>query len=151
MSALKNAFPSVMTCAGLTAALTLTLAGAAPEAQAATHAAQAFAVAASQQGAPYRWGGTGPNGFDCSGLTQYSYKRVGKHLPRTAAQQYNRTSRIGGRSPQRGDLVFFLAGQRVYHVGMYAGGGRILHAPKPGTRVRLEKIWTGSVRYGRVR
>ncbi|MEV7615060.1 C40 family peptidase [Streptomyces sp. NPDC089799] len=151
MSALKNAFPSVMTCAGLTAALTLTLAGTAPEAEAATRAAQAFAVAVTKQGAPYEWGGTGPNGFDCSGLTQYSYKQVGKHLPRTAAQQYNRTSRIGGRAPQRGDLVFFLAGRRVYHVGMYAGDGRILHAPKPGTRVRLEKIWTGSVRYGRVR
>ena len=49
-----------------------------------------------------------------------------------------------------GDLVFFHSGRYVYHVGIYAGHGKIWHSPRPGTRVRLEKIWTHSVWYGRV-
>ncbi|NEB71586.1 C40 family peptidase, partial [Streptomyces fulvissimus] len=51
---------------------------------------------------------------------------------------------------RKGDLVFFHSGGNVYHVGIYAGGGRIWHSPKSGAVVRLEKIWTGNVRYGRV-
>ncbi|MEV8533365.1 C40 family peptidase [Streptomyces sp. NPDC051211] len=158
MSARLNAVPSAATRVGVTAALTLAVAGgtmltpgASPQAEAATaHARQALQVAASKQGAPYEWGGTGPDRFDCSGLTQYSYKQAGKSLPRTAAQQYNRTTPIGERSRRKGDLVFFLSGGQVYHVGVYAGGGRIWHSPKPGGTVRLEKIWTDSVTYGRV-
>ncbi len=129
------------------------LPGGAQPAQAATLAAKALNVAASKRGSPYQWGATGPSRFDCSGLTLYSYKRAGRKLPRTAAAQYNSTRHITSGSRRVGDLVFFhsgSSGSSVYHVGIYAGSGRIWHAPKTGARVRLEKIWTRSVWYGRV-
>ncbi|MEV7414116.1 C40 family peptidase [Streptomyces sp. NPDC089919] len=157
MSALKNV-PSALSRAGLTSALTLALAGGAmlapgaqTEAAAATPGAKALAVAASKKGSPYQYGASGPYRFDCSGLTLYAFKRVGKSLPRTAAQQYNRTSHISAGSRQPGDLVFFHSGGSIYHVGIYAGGGKVWHSPKTGSTVRLERIWTGSVKYGRVR
>ncbi|MFF5445397.1 C40 family peptidase [Streptomyces sp. NPDC012888] len=158
MPVIRAEVPSPPARAGVTVAATLAVTGAlllapgsVPEAEAASgHALAALRVAASKQGLPYRWGGTGPDGFDCSGLTQYSYKQVGKSLPRTAAQQYDRTSRTAAGSRQRGDLVFFVSGGNVYHVAMYAGGGKVWHAPKPGKTVRLEKIWTENVSYGRV-
>ncbi len=105
----------------------------------------------SKKGAPYKYGAQGPKRFDCSGLTLYAYKRAGKRLPRTAAAQYNRTRHIKAGSRKGGDLVFFHSGSGVYHVGLYAGGGRIWHAPKTGTVVRLERIWTKKVWYGHVR
>lgn len=122
-------------------------------AEAATLALKALGVAASKQGSLYQWGATGPYRFDCSGLTLYSFKRAGKALPRTAAAQYNSTRHITAGSRKAGDLVFFHAGSSVssvYHVGIYAGADRIWHAPRTGARVRLEKIWTGRVWYGRV-
>lgn len=125
--------------------------GAAQSAQAAALAAQALDIAASKRGSPYEWGATGPDRFDCSGLTLYAFKSVGKQLPRTAAAQYNSTRHIAAAARRAGDLVFFHYGSSVYHVGIYAGAGRIWHAPKTGARVRLERIWTGSVWYGRVR
>ncbi|MDX3073896.1 C40 family peptidase [Streptomyces sp. NPDC088354] len=123
----------------------------AQHAEAATIRAKALKVAASKKGAPYRYGATGPRSFDCSGLTLYSFKRVGRKLPRTAAAQYNSTRHIHSSDRTSGDLVFFHYGSSIYHVGIYAGHGRIWHSPKPGGRVRLEKIWTRSVWYGRVK
>ncbi|MFH8484297.1 C40 family peptidase [Streptomyces longisporoflavus] len=153
-----NHVPSLLTRVGSVSALTLAVVGGTlaapgltPEAEAATHASKALKVAASKKGSPYRYGATGPHRFDCSGLTQYSFKRAGKKLPRTAAQQYNKTRHISASKRVRGDLVFFHSGRNVYHVGIYAGKGRIWHAPKSNTVVRLEKIWTKSVSYGRVR
>ncbi|MEU6116916.1 C40 family peptidase [Streptomyces sp. NPDC047117] len=110
---------------------------------------RALRVAASKKGSPYRWGATGPHSFDCSGLTQYAFKRVGKRLPRTADSQYRHVRHISASARKRGDLVFFHSGRSVYHVGIYAGKGRIWHAPKPGASVRKERIWTRSVWYGR--
>ena len=101
--------------------------------------------------APYSSGATGPRRFGCSGLTPYSLNKAGKTLPRTAAQQYNKTRHIGAGSRKAGDLVFFHSGSNVYHVGIYAGKGKIWHAPKTGDVVRLQKIWTKSVWYGRVK
>ncbi|MFD5654682.1 MULTISPECIES: C40 family peptidase [unclassified Streptomyces] len=157
MSAL-NRVPSLMARAGTASALTLAavggsvvVPGVAAEAAAASHATKALKVAASKKGAPYRWGAAGPHRFDCSGLTLYSFKKAGKKLPRTAAQQYNKTRRVSVRHRKAGDLVFFHSGSSVYHVGIYAGKGRIWHAPKTGAVVRLEKIWTSSVWYGRVK
>jgi cell wall-associated NlpC family hydrolase len=113
---------------------------------------RALHVAATQRGVPYRYGGTSPRtGFDCSGLTKYTYARVHKKLPRTAQQQYRATTRISSRSKRAGDLVFFYSGRSIYHVGIYAGRGYIWHAPKPGKRVSKVRIWTSHVRYGRVR
>lgn len=150
--------PSLLSRAGAVSALSLAAMstslvapGAAPEAAAATHAAKALQVASAKKGSPYQYGGTGPSRFDCSGLTLYAYKKAGKKLPRTAAQQHNRTKRIAASSRRKGDLVFFHSGGNVYHVGLYAGAGKIWHSPKVGAVVRLEKIWTGQVRYGRVR
>ncbi|MDG9715679.1 C40 family peptidase [Streptomyces sp. DH24] len=157
MSAL-NRVPSLMARAGTASALTLAavggsivIPGAGSEAVAATPARTALLVAASKKGAPYSWGATGPRRFDCSGLTQYSYRKAGKKLPRTAAQQYNRTRHISAGSRRAGDLVFFHSGGYVYHVGIYAGKNKMWHAPKTGEVVKLQKIWTRSVTYGRVR
>ncbi|OIK25239.1 C40 family peptidase [Streptomyces malaysiense] len=152
-----NRVPSLMARAGTASALTLAAVGgsiAVPglsaDASAATLATKALNIAASKKGAPYQWGATGPRRFDCSGLTLYSFKKAGKKLPRTAAQQYNRTHHISSGSRRAGDLVFFHYGSNVYHVGIYAGHNKIWHAPKSGSVVRLEKIWTRSVWYGRV-
>ncbi|CAM5517837.1 C40 family peptidase OS=Streptomyces tendae OX=1932 GN=GUR47_29765 PE=3 SV=1 [Streptomyces tendae] len=100
MSAL-NRVPSLMARAGTASALTLAavggsvvVPGVASEAAAASHATKALTIAASKKGSPYRWGATGPHRFDCSGLTLYSFKKAGKKLPRTAAQQYNKTRHI---------------------------------------------------------
>jgi cell wall-associated NlpC family hydrolase len=150
--------PSLLTRAGTATVLTLAAVGgtviapgAVAEAQAAAHSAKALNIAASKKGSPYRYGATGPHRFDCSGLTMYAFKRVGKKLPRTAQQQYNKTRHISASQRRRGDLVFFHWGRSVYHVGIYAGKGRIWHSPKSGAVVRLEKIWTRGVWYGRVR
>ncbi|MFE1439942.1 C40 family peptidase [Streptomyces sp. NPDC058739] len=153
----QNRVPSLMARAGTASALTiaavggsLVVPGGAAEAAAATPATKALQVAASKKGSPYKYGATGPYRFDCSGLTMYSYKKAGKTLPRTAAQQYNKTRHISARSRRAGDLVFFHSGSNVYHVGIYAGKGKIWHSPKTGDVVRLQKIWTSSVWYGRV-
>jgi cell wall-associated NlpC family hydrolase len=157
MSAL-NRVPSLMARAGTASALTLAavggslvIPGASSTAEAATPAKKALQVAASKKGSPYKWGGVGPKAFDCSGLTLYSYKKAGKKLPRTAAQQYNKTKHISAKKRQKGDLVFFHSGSYVYHVGIYAGNNKIWHSPKRGDVVKLQKIWTKSVWYGRVK
>ncbi|MGI5199784.1 C40 family peptidase [Streptomyces sp. CA-288835] len=157
MSAL-NRVPSLLTRAGTASALTVAVVGGsvvapgiASDAEAITPAKKALQVAASKKGAPYKWGAEGPRRFDCSGLTLYAFKKAGKKLPRTAAQQYNKTRHISASNRKQGDLVFFHSGRNVYHVGVYAGKGRIWHAPKTGEVVKLQKIWTKSVWYGRVR
>ncbi|GLF95667.1 C40 family peptidase [Streptomyces yaizuensis] len=157
MSAQKNV-PFLMSRAGAVSALTiaavggsLLVPGGTSEAHAATgHATKALKVAASKKGAPYRYGAVGPKRFDCSGLTLYSYKKAGKKLPRTAQQQYNKTRKISASKRKAGDLVFFHSRGYVYHVGIYAGKGKLWHSPKRGSWVKLDKIWTKNVRYGRV-
>ncbi|WP_225839489.1 C40 family peptidase [Streptomyces sp. NK08204] len=153
-----NRVPSLMARAGTASVLTLaavgstiTVPGLSADASAATMATKALRIAASKKGAPYQWGGTGPRRFDCSGLTLYSFKKAGKRLPRTAAQQYNKTRHVSARHRRAGDLVFFHMGSSIYHVGIYAGHGKIWHAPKTGDVVKLERIWSRSVWYGRVR
>jgi cell wall-associated NlpC family hydrolase len=106
----------------------------------------------AQAGDPYAWGGTGPNRFDCSGLTKYVYqKATGKSLPRTSGAQAGATKRISRGAAKPGDLVFFTGGGGVYHVAIYAGGNQVWHAPGSGKSVSKAKIWTGSVFFGRVR
>jgi cell wall-associated NlpC family hydrolase len=111
----------------------------------------ALRVANAQIGIPYRYGGTTRAGFDCSGLTQYSYARVGRHLPRTAAQQYAATIRIPWNQRKMGDLVFFYSAGHVYHVAVYAGSWYIIAAPHSGTVVKKQKIWSNQILFGRVR
>ncbi|MFC6152169.1 C40 family peptidase [Nocardioides yefusunii] len=112
-----------------------------------TRAVRALKVARTKKGARYVYGATGPSAFDCSGLTSWSYKKVGKNLPRTAAAQAKAAKRT--KNPRLGDLVFFYSGSRVYHVGLYAGKGYVFHASRPGKPVKTEKIWTNKVFYGR--
>ncbi|MFB7379636.1 NlpC/P60 family protein [Kitasatospora purpeofusca] len=113
---------------------------AAPAAPAAngSRAAAAIAAAESKLGAPYVYGATGPNSFDCSGLTGWAYAQAGVSLPRTSQEQANAGTRIGSdiSQAQPGDLVIFY-GDR-HHVGIYVGGGQVIHAPKPGASVRYE-------------
>jgi len=127
-----------------------------PQAEAlvsATTATSAVAQAASRRGSPYQYGAMGPYRFDCSGLTKWSYARVHKYIPRTAGQQYNATMRISPASRRPGDLVFFISGGQVGHVGIYAGANKMWTAPRTGSYVKLATIWASfpAVRYGRVR
>jgi len=95
---------------------------AASPAEAATLGQRALNVAAAQKNDPYLWGATGPYKFDCSGLTQYSFKRVGKWIPRTAQQQYNKSYKVSPSHRKPGDLVFIgRSSGSIYHVGIYAG------------------------------
>jgi len=88
-------------------------------------------------GAEYRYGGAGPDVFDCSGLVAYVHRENGIATPRTAAQQYAAARPVARDDLQPGDLVFFrLAGNSVSHVGVYVGAGRFVHAPQSGGRVR---------------
>lgn len=137
---------SVAALAGFTVAVALP---APSHAATSTLGSRALVVAEKQKGDPYQWGATGPDRFDCSGLTLYSFKKVGKKLPRTAQQQYNKSHHISKSSRRPGDLVFFGSTGNIYHVGIYAGRGYIWHSPKPGKRVEKVKLWTSAVHYGR--
>ncbi|GLJ88409.1 C40 family peptidase [Streptomyces poonensis] len=99
----------------------------------------AYAAAQSQIGKPYVYGATGPNSFDCSGLTSWAYAQAGVSIPRTSQAQANAGTRIYSQSQlQVGDLVIFYGD--LHHVGFYAGNGQVLHAPRTGTVVRYESI-----------
>ena len=116
-----------------------------------TFRARVLREAAKLKGTPYRYGGTTPRGFDCSGYTGYVYKKAGRKLPRTSRAQYSATKHITRRSAKPGDLVFFKSsGGGVYHVGIYAGGNTLWHASRPGRPVAKAKIWTSRVAFGRV-
>ncbi len=103
-----------------------------------SRAAAALSAAKGKIGSPYVWGATGPSSFDCSGLTSWAYQQAGVSLPRTSQAQANAGSRLGQGELAPGDLVFFY--DDLHHVGLYAGNGQILHAPKPGANVRFESI-----------
>ncbi len=98
------------------------------------------ATARQYLGVPYVWGGTSPRGFDCSGLVQYVCKKNGISLPRTAASQRNAGRYVSRADLQPGDLVFFKSGGRVNHVGIYIGGGNMIHAPQTGDVVKVSSI-----------
>lgn len=109
------------------------------EASASQRAASAFSAAKSRVGMPYVWGATGPNSFDCSGLTSWAFRQAGVSLPRTSQEQANAGTRINSLSALKpGDLIIMRSD--LSHVGFYAGNGQILHAPKPGAQVRYESI-----------
>lgn len=109
--------------------------------------AQVPGIAKQFLGVPYLYGGSSPRGFDCSGLTQYSYSHAGLNIPRTAAQQQAYMKKTT--APVAGDLVFF--GAPAYHVGIYLSPGMMLASPVPGQFVRIESIWTTPTNYGTLR
>ncbi|EHK85060.1 NlpC/P60 family protein [Saccharomonospora azurea] len=95
-------------------------------------------AALSQRGKPYAWGATGPNSYDCSGLTQWAYAQAGISIPRNSGAQSGFGTPIPRSQLQPGDLVFF--GSPVYHVGIYIGGGNMVHAPTTGDVVKVAPI-----------
>ncbi|MFH8488110.1 C40 family peptidase [Streptomyces longisporoflavus] len=105
----------------------------------ATKAAKVIAFAEAQIGKPYVWGATGPDSYDCSGLTQDAWKAAGISLPRTTWDQVKVGTTVKTADAKPGDLVFFY--DDISHVGIYVGDGKMIHAPKPGTNVRTESIY----------
>ncbi|WP_371484649.1 NlpC/P60 family protein [Kitasatospora sp. NBC_00315] len=101
-------------------------------------AAAALAAAVAKIGSPYVFGATGPGAFDCSGLMYWSWRQAGVTLPRTSQGQASAGRRVSLAEAQPGDLVIFY--RDMHHVGMYAGGGVVVHAPYPGARVRYESV-----------
>jgi cell wall-associated NlpC family hydrolase len=101
-------------------------------------AAQAIAAARSQLGVPYVWGGTSPDGFDCSGLTQWAFEHAGIELPRTSRAQATEGQEVDADSMQPGDLIFF--NSPVSHVGIYIGGGKMIEAPQTGSDVKISNV-----------
>jgi cell wall-associated NlpC family hydrolase len=106
--------------------------------QVAGHAAD---NALAMLGKPYRHSGNTPAGFDCSGLVQYSYSKVGVNLPRATQAQRREGQSVSASELRRGDLVFFdQEGKKSSHVGIYVGQGRFVHAPSTGGRVRTDGL-----------
>jgi len=99
-------------------------------------------TARSFLGVPYLWGGSTEQGFDCSGFSMAVYQLNGLKLPRSSREQCEAGRPVGIRELQVGDLVFFAmnGGGRVSHVGVYAGDGKFIHAPKRGRNVCVESL-----------
>jgi len=101
----------------------------------------AAALAAKMVGKPYKYGGSSPSGFDCSGLVSYSFKQAGVALPHNTAQQRTTSRLIKVAELRRGDLLFFdQEGKKHGHVGIYLGEGRFVHAPSSGKSVRTDAL-----------
>jgi cell wall-associated NlpC family hydrolase len=98
----------------------------------------ALAFAKAQLGERYRFAGKGPNVWDCSGLTMMSWRKAGVRLPHHADNQRKVGKRVSRSNLQLGDLVYFY--HPIHHVGIYAGSGRVIHAPNPRKRVEYTKI-----------
>lgn len=95
-------------------------------------------------GAPYRYGGSSPNGFDCSGFTSYVYKHFGVNLSHSSRAQYGQVTKVSRSELQAGDLVFFTnGGKSIGHVGIYVGGGQFIHSPSAGRSVCIESMSSG--------
>ncbi|HNO46664.1 MAG TPA: C40 family peptidase, partial [Microthrixaceae bacterium] len=122
-----------------------------PVAPVGSGAGAAIAAAQSVMGTPYRWAGASPStGFDCSGLTMWAWARGGRSLPHSSSAQYAATQRISLDQLQPGDLVFF--NNPISHVGLYIGGGQMIHSPHTGDVVKISPITRMGklVRAGRV-
>ncbi|MFA9461145.1 C40 family peptidase [Thiohalorhabdus sp. Cl-TMA] len=102
--------------------------------------ARVVEAARTGMGAPYKWGGDGGPGFDCSGLIQYAYAKVGISVPRTVDRLREAASLVRTDRVRPGDLLFFRIGGDVSHVGMYVGRDRFIHAPSRGRRVTFASL-----------
>ncbi len=102
-------------------------------------------IARGLLGIPYVYGGTTTAGFDCSGFTQYVFRKAGISIPRTASAQKRAATPVS--NPKPGDLVFF--GSPVYHVGIYTGPGMMIDSPRKGKSTSERPIFSGVSGYGR--
>ena len=99
---------------------------------------------AKEMGKPYKWGGNGPNSYDCSGLMKVVFGRIGISLPRVSRQQALVGTWIAKSDLEYGDLVFFAKdGKTVSHVGVYVGNGDFVHAPQTGDVVKKSTLMSG--------
>lgn len=106
-----------------------------------TIGAKLVAEAKKHLGKKYVWGATGPNTFDCSGLTQYCYKKLGISIPRTSLAQSNSGKSVSKSNLQMGDLIFWkTTSAKVGHVGMYVGNGQFIHAPNSRSVVKIDNL-----------
>lgn len=110
---------------------------------AAVHSSQVLSRAVNALGTPYRWGGTTPKGFDCSGLVRYAFRDIDEvDLPRTSsamARSKGKTITLANLQP--GDLLFFnIKSRRVNHVAIYLGNNRFIHAPRNGKKVTISDL-----------
>lgn len=95
-------------------------------------------VAMQYVGVPYVWGGASPSGFDCSGLVKYAFGQLGVSLPHSSRALFDVGVAVAREDLRPGDLVFF--GSPIHHVGIYVGGGNMVHAPYTGANVRVNSI-----------
>ena len=123
----------------------------APVQQSGNAAQVAVATAMAQLGKPYVWAAAGPDVFDCSGLTMFAYAAAGISIPHYTGAQINIGRRVSWDEMQPGDLIFF--GADLGHMGMYIGGGQMIHAPHTGDVVKISSLsgyyqsaYAGSVR-----
>lgn len=99
------------------------------------------ASAIEQLGRPYRYGGNGPESFDCSGLVRFAHAAQGVAVPRTTGEQFRAARPVAIADLVAGDLLFFrFEGDKVSHVAIYAGNGRFVHAPQSGRPVELRSL-----------
>jgi cell wall-associated NlpC family hydrolase len=107
--------------------------------------------AAHHRGAPYKYGAAGPTRFDCSGFTRYVFGRFGKSLPHSSAAQYSSVHHVAKAKMAPGDLIFFRnSSGHISHVAIYAGAGKMWHAPRAGSVVKLAPIYSSNYVVGRV-
>jgi cell wall-associated NlpC family hydrolase len=95
-------------------------------------------IAKRSIGRPYLWAAAGPDSFDCSGFTMFVYAQVGVSLPHSSRAQIGVGERVSRENLQPGDLVFF--GRPIHHVGMYVGGGMMIHSPRTGDHVKIAPL-----------
>ncbi|MDH6135401.1 cell wall-associated NlpC family hydrolase [Kitasatospora sp. MAA4] len=107
-------------------------------------AAAAIDFARSKIGLPYIWGGEGPDGYDCSGLTMLAWQQGGKHLTHFAADQYAESTPVDYPRLRPGDLIFWTHTGRaadIYHVAIYLGDDQMIEAPRPGMAIKQASLW----------
>ena len=116
----------------------VTVAKSSPTASPAAMRKAAMSNALSKVGKPYRWGASGPNAFDCSGLVKWSFAQAGRALPRTSKAQSTTGTAVSRANLQPGDLVFFY--KPISHVGIYIGNGKVVHASRKGQPVKVSDM-----------